>query len=265
MKRITTILIASLLMAGCQVEYHPYDIRVTGQTGINARNIVRIEDACLNKREIRFAVISDTQRQYDETKEVVKILNQRDDIDFVLHTGDLSDFGMRAEFERQRDILNKLNVPYVVLLGNHDCLATGEEIFEKIFGDIDFSFTAGNVYFACLNTNALEFDINTAVPNFAFMEEQLSNYPTSAEKSVIAMHAKPYTEQFDNNVANLFQETIRRFPGLQFCVNGHDHNFVAEDLFNDGVIYYECENIGNRGYLLFTINDEGYAYEHIIF
>ena len=38
-------------------------------------------------------MISDTQRRYDETKEVVNIINNRGDIDFVLHGGDMADFG----------------------------------------------------------------------------------------------------------------------------------------------------------------------------
>lgn len=255
----------AVFLTACQVEYHPYDTRIDGQTGINARNVARIESTCEGKRTIRFAQISDTQRWYDETEDAVKAINARDDIDFVIHTGDLADFGMRDEFERQRDILNRLRVPYVVLLGNHDCLATGERIFTKIFGEADFAFTAGDVRFVCLNTNALEFDHDTPVPNFDFLERQIDGFPAGAEKTVVVMHAKPYSEQFDNNVAKIFQQTIRLFPQLQFCLNGHGHNFAAEEIFDDGVVYYECDNIGKENYLLFTITGEGYDYERVEF
>ena len=246
----------AVFLTACQVEYHPYDTRIDGETGINACNIARIEAACKGKRTIRFAQISDTQRWYDETEDAVRALNARDDIDFVIHTGDMADFGMRDEFERQRDILNHLRVPYVALLGNHDCLATGERIFTKIFGDVRF---------VCLNTNALEFDHDTAVPNFDFLERQIDGFPAGAEKTVVVMHAKPYSEQFDNNVAKIFQQTIRQFPQLQFCLNGHGHNFAAEEIFDDGVVYYECDNIGKENYLLFTITEEGYSYERVEF
>lgn len=254
-----------MLLTACKVEYHPYDTRIGGETGINARNISRIESACEGKRTIRFAVLSDTQRWYDETGAAVRAINSRDGIDFVLHAGDLADFGMRAEFERQRDILNGLRVPYVVILGNHDCLATGEEIFRKIFGEFNCAFTAGNVRFLCLNTNALEFDHTESVPNFDFIENELLHFPVKAEKTVCAMHAKPYTEQFDNNVARVFQYALNEFPSLQFCVNGHGHNFAVEDIFGDGVLYYECDNVSKRTYLLFTVNDEGYEYERVYF
>lgn len=264
MKRMA-LLLSMTLSAGCQVEYHPYDTRIDGEKGINAKNTARIEMTCAGKRTIRFAQISDTQRWYDETEAAVKAIDSRDDIDFVIHTGDLADFGMRVEFERQRDILNRLRVPYVVLLGNHDCLATGERIFSEIFGMPDFAFTAGNIRFVCLNTNALEFDHDTPVPNFDFLERQLVDFPAVAEKTVVAMHAKPFTEQFDNNVARVFQYAVRQFPSVQFCLNGHGHNFAAEDIFEDGIIYYECDNIGKRHYLLFTVNEQGYEYERVEF
>lgn len=264
MKYLHALFIAFFATA-CQVDYHPYDTRIDGETGINARNIDRIESACAGKREIRFAVISDTQRWYDETEDAVETLNRRTDIDFMLHTGDMADFGMKAEFERQRDILNDLRVPYVVLIGNHDCLATGEKIFKQIFGAFNCAFTAGNIRFVCLNTNALEFDHSEFVPNFEFIENELAQFPAGVQKTVVAMHAKPYTEQFDNGVAKIFQRYIRQFPGLQFCVNGHGHNYKIEDIFGDGVLYYECDNIEKRTYLLFTINEEGYEQTRIAF
>ena len=61
MKYLHALFIAFFATA-CQVDSHPYDTRINGETGINARNIDRIESACAGKREIRFAVISDTQR-----------------------------------------------------------------------------------------------------------------------------------------------------------------------------------------------------------
>ena len=112
MKRSIALLTAAVFSTACQVEYHPYDTRIDGPTGINARNIARIEKACAGRRTIRFAQISDTQRWYDETEDAVRALNARDDIDFVIHTGDLADFGMRDEFERQRDILDRLRLRF---------------------------------------------------------------------------------------------------------------------------------------------------------
>lgn len=252
----------AFLSAGCDmIEYHPYDLDINDETGINDKNIRRIESSLAGRKSISFAVISDTQRWYDETEDAVEAINSRNDIDFVIHTGDLSDFGLKLEFEKQRDILNRLDVPYVCLLGNHDCLATGEQVFSHIFGKENFSFTAGNVHFVCLNTNALEYNYTTAVPDFSFLKSEQDNFPAHAEKTVVAMHAGPYSEQFNNNVADFFEESITRFPSLQFCVYGHGHNVSVDEFFNDGILYYECASAKKRSYLHFTINENDYTYE----
>ena len=118
------------ILSSCEIiEYHPYDTRIEGEVGLTEKNIRLIEDKMRGRREFRFAMISDTQRRYDETKEVVNIINNRGDIDFVLHGGDVADFGETKEFLWARDFLNKLRVPYVCLLGNHDCLGTGFDVY----------------------------------------------------------------------------------------------------------------------------------------
>lgn len=269
MKKIRNSLIVmftTFALNGCEmIEYHPYDGRVKGETEINEKNIERIKKSCTGKTTIRFAVISDTQRWYDETEDVVEALNKRDDLDFVLHTGDTSDFGATKEFMWMRDILQGLKVPYTVLLGNHDCLGDGLEVFQAIFGRENYSFMAGNVRFVCLNTNALEFDYSKPVPDFTFLEEQIKKSDPINEKTVIAMHACPYSEVFNNNVAKPFELYITQFPQLQFCVYGHGHQVQVDEIFNDGVLYYQCSNIKKRKYLVFTITPEDYKYEVVQF
>lgn len=265
-KLLFILLSTALFINSCDmIEYHPYDGRIKGETDINRKNIKQIEQNCLGKTTFRFAMISDTQRWYDETKDAVNHINARSDIDFVIHGGDLSDFGLTKEFIWMRDILNKLKVPYVCLLGNHDCLGNGEDIFQEIFGDENFAFMAGNTRFICLNTNALEYDYSHPVPDFGFIENELNTIRPEHEKTIVAMHAKPYDEQFNNNVAKAFQLYIKDFPDLQFCIHGHGHAIAINDIFEDGVLYYECANIKKRSYLVFTLKPDGYDYEVVPF
>lgn len=132
--------------------------------------------------------MGDSQRWYDETEKCINSINEMEDIDFVLHGGDVSDFGLTDEFLWQRDIMNGLKVPYVVLLGNHDCLGTGKDTYMKVFGPTNFAFIAGNVKFVCLNTNALEFDYSEPIPDFNFIEKQWTERQDEFEKTVVAMH-----------------------------------------------------------------------------
>ena len=250
-------LLSCLFLAGCgMIDYHPYDVHISGETNVNAHNMEKIEANCKGKTEIHFAVMGDSQRWYDATEDFVKEINKRDDIDFVIHGGDMSDFGVTKEFLWQRDIMNGLKVPYVALIGNHDCLGTGEETYKTVFGPTNFSFIAGNVKFVCLNTNALEYDYSEPIPNFTFMEEEITNRSDEFEKSVVCMHARPFTGVFNDNVAKVFQHYVTQYKGLQFCTAAHTHHFRDDILFDDGIHYITSDCMDYRTYLVFTITPE---------
>lgn len=254
------------MMYSCDMfDYHPYDGRIKGERAINNKNIGIIEEKLRGKKSFKFAFISDTQRWYDDTEDAVKDINKRNDLDFVIHGGDVSDFGLTDEFLWQRDILNKLKVPYIVIVGNHDHLANGEEVFAKVFGESKNSFMAGNVKIVYLDTNALEFDYSHPIPDFQFIRDENNLENKEHQKTIFAMHARPYSEQFNNNVADIFHDEIKKYPNLLFCLNGHDHSLKITDIFEDGILYFGVPNIAKRSYFIFTITEDTYEHEVVEF
>lgn len=247
------------------IDYHPYDGRLDSdtETGINKTNIAKIEALCKDKDTIRFIMISDTQRSYDETEDFMKHFNNEvNNVDFVLHGGDIADFGLKKEFEWTHRILSKLKVPYVALIGNHDIIGNGDQVFKKMYGEENFSFIAGDTKFICLNTNAIEYDYSHPVPDFQFINNEIAD-SSSNKRTIVAMHAAPGNEQFNNNVKTVFHAIIKRAPSLLFCLHGHDHNFKIRDIFDDGLLYYGCTTMAKRGYYLFTLTPDGYSYEEV--
>lgn len=204
------ILIAALLLTSCDdlFDTHPYDINFEGETGINVKQIAKIESLFAEKDTLRVAFISDTHVWYSDTKDEVADLNRRTDIDFVIHCGDLTDTGTSKEYEWCRDILAGLRYPYVALIGNHDYLGTGDQAYQVLFGPVDFSFIASRIKFICLNTNATEYDYIAAVPDFDFMEEETTKDSADFDRTVIVMHAPPYSDQFNNNVCKAFRRYL---------------------------------------------------------
>ena len=260
------ILCSILCFHSCDMlEAHPYDAKVRGEKNLNNKYIEQIKENLKDKKSFRFAFISDTQRWYDETEDAVKAINQRNDIDFVIHGGDLSDFGATHEFIMQRDIMLGFHMPWITLLGNHDCLGTGEDVYEEIWGNPNFYFQAGNVLFICLNTNCMEYNYSEPVPDFSFLEKLMKNIPEGVEKTIVAMHVPPFDLEFNNNVANVFQLYLKEFPNLQCCIYGHGHHYQTDNLFNDGILYHQTPCIKKRGYILFTITENGYEEELVEF
>lgn len=251
-----------LFFTACElIDYHPYDGRVHAEKDINRKNIAKIESVCEQKDTIRFVMMGDSQRSYDETEVFVKQINQRKDIDFVIHGGDLADFGLKKEFQWTHEIMAKLSPPYVALIGNHDILGNGEYVYQAMYGEPNFSFIAGNTKFVCLNTNAIEYDYTVPVPDFNFIRSEIKDSTSTYDRTIVVMHAPPGNEQFNNNVKEVFQEYIKRFPSLQFCLHAHTHFVSVTDLFDDGVLYYGCSNMGKRSYLVFTLYPDKYTYE----
>lgn len=256
-----------LLLAACDlIDYHPYDGRLSAdtETDINRKNIERIESGTQGKDTLRFILMGDSQRCLDETEDFVTAVNKRKDVDFVIHGGDMADFGLKKEYEWTHEIMSKLTVPYVALIGNHDIIGNGDRVYLKMYGDENFSFIAGDTKFLCLNTNAIEFDYSHPVPDFSYIKKELQD--TSAHKqTIVAMHAPPGSDQFNNNVADAFEGYILKFPRLLFCLHAHNHNVSAEDIFHDGILYYGCSNMKKRTYLYFTVTPETYTYEIVTY
>lgn len=267
-KRIESCLLAILLVVACSscadlFDVHPYAVDFDGEKGVNLHQAELIERNCHDKDTLRVAVASDTQGHYDELEAMVKDINNRGNIDFLVHGGDVSNYGATREFVLQRDILERLHVPYVVVLGNHDCLGTGIETYHEMFGPSNFSFIAGRVKFVCLNTNALEYDFTDPIPDFDFLDSELQADASRYDRTVFSMHAPPLCEQFNNEVLQAFHHYLSLFPGVLFCTAGHLHKYTRFSPLDDGITYYVTDSANHRSYILFTITPNGYEAETI--
>lgn len=255
----------ALALTSCEevFDYHPYCVKVTGRTGINASNAAEIARITAGRRSFRFAFVSDTQRWYDETEAFVADVNRRADIDFVVHGGDLTDFGVNDEFIWQRDILEGLRVPYVAVIGNHDCLGTGRQTFSKVWVPLNYSFSAGDVRFICLNTNALEFNYSVPVPDMAFIKDEQTHFPDSCNRTIVVAHCMPYDDPFNDNLAEYYNYRILSLPGLMFHISGHVHSMEVRHPFDDDITYYTTTCVEDRAYMIFDITEDGYSYETV--
>lgn len=89
---------------------------------------------------MKIAHISDTHITSGSTfvkeafEETVDLVNSSD-ADFVVHTGDITQTGLRDEYELSLSFLkDRLNKPALYIPGNHDARNVGYELFEEYYG-----------------------------------------------------------------------------------------------------------------------------------
>jgi len=263
-------------------ESSPYGAKIKGKRNTNASSIGSLDNAALTL-PLRFAFITDTHDATRETKRAIELIRSRGDIDFIIHGGDLTDFGLPKEFMWCRDAMGESGLPFVTVIGNHDCLGNGEDNYEWIFGTKNYSFTVAGVHFVCLNTVALEYDYSEPVPDLNFLADDAAEmarineeHPDSVTHTVVVMHSRPFDEQFNNNVAMPFLYYLQRYPGMEadgddgcyscaFCLCGHNHRFQVSDLYDAGLLFYQGDNIAKRSFMIFTITADGYEMERVEF
>ena len=135
MKNIVILML--LFISGCSVEYSPYEVTVQSDeidlTKNNRNKLYRYDREFMESYS--FVLIADSHSWYDNLEKAVKHINKNKDIFFVIHLGDLASSGLVKEYRWTNDILKKLHKPYLTVIGNHDCLNNGMEIYKKMYGN----------------------------------------------------------------------------------------------------------------------------------
>ena len=105
--------------------------------------------------QFRFALFTDIHIQMVNDQSSIDLQNAVDDlnkqeaIDFVIVSGDITEFGDLASLQKAKTLLDKLKVPYYITLGNHETKwsESGSTDFVRVFGDDKFQFLHKGIYF----------------------------------------------------------------------------------------------------------------------
>lgn len=106
-----------------------------------------------SQNAITFVHLSDTHigsgSGADDLRRTVKDINENAAIEFVVITGDITEFGSDLEIKLAKQILDSLNKPWHIIPGNHDgnWSENGANTFKKVFHNETFVFKAGKYVF----------------------------------------------------------------------------------------------------------------------
>ncbi len=257
--------ISFLLFWGCNSDEYSPNQRFNRRTVVHS-NHLQLQKLSTKKpgERIRIALSGDTQRSYAESKKFVQHINARDDIDFVILNGDISDFGLLLEFDGIYRIYAELKVPFIAVIGNHDLVANGQQIYERMFGPLNFTFTYGTVKFVCHDTNGREYDFDGSTPSLAWLNKELT-LSSDISHLVAISHVAPTDDDFDPALAKPYRQLLNKKTGVIASIHSHNHQPLKIHYEEEkGIPFIITNAIVNHAYALIDIqNGEVYATEVI--
>ncbi|MGL1902606.1 MAG: metallophosphoesterase [Fibrobacterales bacterium] len=267
-KRYFTIGLAVLLLVNCEMfEYTPYTVESSNRAmhNLTQREVGKIISTTPKGEGVTVAVITDSHQFIDDLHKMVSFVNSLQGVDFVVVPGDFTKFGLLKEYEFFFDAIDKLTVPYVTTIGNHESVAEGIAVYEYSFGALDYSFTYGGYHFVFANTNGWHFD---DAPNFPWLEQSLSD-PTlcgvECKGQVLFSHVPPWKDQFTSDDEIKYVALLDE-KDVMLSVHGHTHSFNNHAFYPESSTQYlVADDVTGHSVLLLNFNDSAYTYQELGF
>jgi len=259
-KYFLLIFISTLIACDNVFDYSPYAINFSEENcNVNRKNIEKLSSHSKDDT-ITIAFTGDTHNFFDETEVFVEKVNQEFSVDFVIHVGDIADFGLPKQYLWANSFLLKLQRPYFVVIGNHDLVGTGSKAYQEMFGGFNFSFIYDQIKFVFINTNSLEFEYNGNVPDVLWLNEQLKPN-VDFDKAVVIFHLPPNDEGFDADLATEFHRTLIRYNNVLFTVHGHRHGHEIYQSEDKKITYINVYGVENYKYNVIKISNNQFYVE----
>ncbi len=181
----------------------------------------------LFSQTFKFAQVTDTHvggaTGADDLRRTVLDLNQQQGIDFVILSGDVTEFGSDEELALAKQILDSLNLPLYVIPGNHDSnwSESGANSFRKVFAAETFFFEHNGVQFIGTTSGPNMRMSPGQVPreNLVWMDSIFKANPDQ-DKPLIAINHYP----LDSSLNNWYENIDRiKTKNVQLALCGHGH------------------------------------------
>lgn len=212
------LLISTLVFVNCApFRNSPFsDQLFHPERDLNIAAIKRIQNVEADGK-IRIAIYSDPHQNYKDMDATVTQINKATDIDFIVSLGDVTNSGYNFEYDQYLNTYVLFKHPVISVIGNHDAIGAGLEIFEKVFGMVDFWFESDSKRFVFFNAVNLEHP-DAFNPNW--LKEAID---TSSKPVFIFAHTSLRDkERYSGDTAQTFSDIIAN-PKVQMIFNGHNH------------------------------------------
>jgi predicted phosphodiesterase len=190
----------------------------------------------------RFVAFGDTRTGHRVHRDVVEAAAQ-EDVDFLLHTGDMVDQGGKADqwdlfFQIEQPLLAR--APIVPAIGNHDM--SPRDYFGQVFLTTYWADSFNYYYqdWGDLRIVAVDSGIEcrTGCTQNLFARRALSEGAKKGMHMLISLHHPPYSSGAHGSYLNIRRAVseLARLYGVELVITGHDHNYERTKRI-DGTYY----------------------------
>lgn len=175
----------------------------------------------------KFAHLSDTHvgnpTSIEDLRRTVKDINANPELQFVIISGDITEFGADEELKTAKTILDSLNKPWYIIPGNHDMnwSESGGNSFRKVFGSETFAIMQHGFLFLGTNCGPNMRMSPGQVPreNIVWLDSVLKATPK--QTPIIFVNHYPIDSALNN-----WYDIINRLKthNTQLIICGHGHS-----------------------------------------
>lgn|GEM_PF-250191 len=259
MKRVNRFALSAffgiIIFIGCEepFSFSAYDAAVDEKyRNTTEKNLARI--ASQSAGEIggfRIALLSDTHYHFDDLRDAIKLINTRNELAFVVVTGDIAESGLLKEFEFFHHVMSALNKPYVTVIGNHDYLSNGSRIYKDMFGANNYSFVYNNVKFVMFDNVTME---SNRAMDLDWLKAEIEN-AQGFDHVIPFSHIYIWDKQFASSRDQYHR--ILNENNITLSVNGHKHDYEYTNSLGDDVYFLTIPSPDKRSYVELFISPSG--------
>jgi len=261
--RLTLFFIGAVFfLSGCGSRVSgPNDLRLDESiSNLTQKNLEKISKINLyDPYKFRFAVVSDSHTDYGDFTDIINDINKDSTLSFLIHAGDFTDVGWLTEYCRTEEILSTLTIPYLTVIGNHDALVGGKQIYSKMFGAFNYSFVFHDCKFIFLYANSLA--NGGEPPDLDWLKNELSGHDLFNLVFVIA-HQPPFDTAWSDETENRYKQLMAE-NNVDLSIHGHEHEFWYGERYNDGVKYLVVDDVAGRDYCIVSVDSTAFDVEKI--
>lgn len=246
-----------VFLSACQYEISPWATDVSCPASVSvSHNIARLQAIETQQgplSDYKVALLSDPQQYPGAFEKVIQRINTMDDVSFILLSGDLSESGLKAEIEWTCKAMAQSNKPIFAVVGNHDALGFGKDMWLQTFGPYDYSFTYQDSKFVAYNDNQYEFD---NVPDRVWLEQAaVIDVDETRNYTFAVSHIPPWKDDL------VLSDDLKNY-GYDLALHGHEHSFdfwqLADVLFPHYISSFTKED----EYGMLSVSDTGFILEN---